>query len=189
MTADPESQGPALKPSGELLDMGRIAGVYGVKGWLKVMSYTEPQEQLFAYTPWWLKTAHGVKNVEIDASRAQGKGFVVHLRGLDDRDQAAQLNGVTVAVERRLLPELEAGDYYWHELQGLRVVSHWQDQSHDLGRVARLMETGANDVLVVAPDEQSMDDRERLVPYVPGQFVRTVDLAGGCILVDWDPEF
>lgn len=173
----------------DLLDMGRIAGVYGVKGWLKVMSFTEPPEQLFAYSPWWLKTAHGVKAVEIDASRAQGKGFVVHIEGLDDRDQAAQLSGVTVAVERRLLPELEEGDYYWHELQGLRVLSHWQGQSYNLGRVARLMETGANDVLVIAPSEQSMDDRERLVPYVPGQFVRSVDLAGHCILVDWDPEF
>lgn len=173
----------------DLLDMGRLSGVYGINGWLKVMSYTEPQSQLFTYTPWWLKTAQGVRRVEIDANRAQGKGFVVHIQGLDDREQAAQLSGVTVAVERRLLPELEEDDYYWHELQGLRVVSQWQDQSHDLGRVVRLLETGANDVLVIAPDEQSMDDRERLVPYVPGQFVCSVDLAGGCIQVDWDPEF
>ena len=181
MAADPGAS--------DVLNMGRIAGAYGVQGWLKVMSFTEPPEQLFAYSPWWLKTAHGVKPVEIDASRVQGKGFVVHIEGLDDRDEAAQLSGVTVAVERRLLPELEEGDYYWHELQGLRVVSQWQSQSYDLGRVGRLMETGANDVLVITPDGQSMDERERLVPYVPGQFVKSVDVAGDCILVEWDPEF
>ncbi|MDQ2077300.1 ribosome maturation factor RimM [Marinimicrobium sp. ABcell2] len=173
----------------KLIDVGRIAGVYGIKGWLKVQSFTQPADNLFAYHPWWLKTPHGVKQVEIDASRPQGKGYVIHLKGVDDRDLAAHYTGQVIAVERAQLPALDAGDYYWHQLQGLRVISRYQGQSQDLGCVSKLMETGANDVLVVAPDAQSVDERERLIPYVPEHYVLRVDLAEGMIEVDWDPEF
>lgn len=172
-----------------LIDVGRISGVYGIKGWLKVQSFTQPADNLFNYHPWWLKTPHGVKQVEIDAARPQGKGYVVHLKGVDDRDLASHYTGQIIAIERAQLPALDVGDYYWHQLQGLRVVSRYQGLSHDLGRVANLLETGANDVLVVAPDSESIDQRERLVPYVPEQYVLSVDLAAGTIEVDWDPEF
>lgn len=172
-----------------LVDVGRISSVFGVKGWVKIHSYTEPGDGLFGYAPWWLKTPHGVKPLEIDEYRAHGKGFVAHVRGVDDRDQAALLCGQNIAVERGQMPALPEGDYYWHQLQGLAVISHFEGKPQRLGRVARLMETGANDVLVVAPDAQSIDGRERLVPYVPGQFVQRVDLETGCIEVDWDPAF
>lgn len=173
----------------KLIDVGRIAAVHGVKGWLKVQSFTQPADNLFHYHPWWLKTPHGVKPVEIDGSRPQGKGFVVHIKDLDDRDLAAQYTGLVIAVDRQLLPELDSGEYYWYQLEGLRVVSRQDGRAIDLGRVSKLLETGANDVLVVTPDAESVDDRERLVPYVPGQFVQQVDLAAGRIDVDWDPEF
>jgi 16S rRNA processing protein RimM len=173
----------------KLIDVGRIAGVYGIKGWLKVQSFTQPADNLFDYYPWWLKTPHGVKQVEVGASRPHGKGYVVQLKGIGDRDVAAQYTGQVIAVEREQLPALEAGDYYWHQLQGLQVISHYQGQPRNLGRVAKLLETGANDVLVVAPDAESIDQRERLVPYVPEQYVLSVDLAAGRIGVDWDPEF
>lgn len=179
----------ARKQGTNLIDVGQIAGVYGIKGWLKVHSFTEPQDNLFAYGPWWLKTAHGVRSVEIDESRPHGKGYVVHIQGVDDRDQAAFYTGVTIAVEKQQLPDLEGDDYYWHQLQGLKVVSHWDGQRLELGRVVRLLETGANDVLVVQGDADSIDQRERLVPYVPEQFVQSVDLEAGVIDVLWDPEF
>lgn len=175
--------------SSNLVNVGRITALYGVKGWVKIHSYTEIAEDLFAYHPWWLKTSHGVKQVEVDEARPHGKGFVAHIKGVDDRDQAAQLTGVDIAVERNLLPELDDGEFYWSQLEGLVVVTNYGGASQRLGRVTKLMETGANDVLVVAPDDQSIDQRERLVPYVPGQFILAVDLAAGEIQVDWDPEF
>jgi len=172
-----------------LVDVGRITAVFGIQGWVKIHSFTEPQDNLFRYGPWWLKTARGVKPVEIDESRPHGKGYVAHIKGVDDRDQAAAYTGVTIAVEKDQLPELEGEDYYWYQLEGLRVISHWQGQEYDFGRVQRMLETGANDVLVIAPDADSFDQTERLVPYVPGDFVQSVDLSAGRIDVEWDPEF
>lgn len=172
-----------------LVNIGRITAVYGVKGWFKIHSYTEIAEDVFAYNPWWLKTAHGVKQVEVDEARPHGKGFVAHIKGIDDRESAVQYTSVDIAVERDLLPELDDGEYYWSQLEGLKVTSVYGGQAQRLGRIAKLLETGANDVLVVVPDDQSIDQRERLIPYVPEQFVVSIDLAVGEMQVDWDPEF
>ena len=175
--------------SSNLVSVGRITSVFGVQGWVKIHSFTEPGDNLFEYAPWWLKTAHGVKQVEIDAYRPHGKGFVAHVKGVDDREQAALITAVDIAVERSELPALEQGEYYWHQLEGLAVFTRVAGNVQRLGCVAKLMETGANDVLVVAPDRDSIDDRERLIPYVPEQFVLAIDLEAGSLEVDWDPEF
>ena len=168
-----------------LVNVGQITAVHGIKGWVKVHSATEPPENLLQYRPWWLKTRHGVKAVDIDDSRAHGKGFVAHIVGVDDRDRAGEYCGVDIAVERQQLPPLASGEYYWHQLEGLQVFSDYEGQTYALGRVARLMETGANDVLVV----RDGDGRERLIPYVPGQFIKAVDLDAGQLRVEWDPTF
>lgn len=172
-----------------LIDVGRITSVFGIKGWVKVQSDTEPPENIARYSPWWLKTRHGVKAMVVDQFQPHGKGYIAHIEGVDDRDAAEALARVTIAVERSQMPSLAPDEYYWHQLVGLVVISEFDGRAVKLGRVSRLMETGANDVLVVAPDETSLDERERLVPYVPGQFVKQVDLEAGVIRVDWDPEF
>lgn len=176
--------------SSHLVNVGRITAVYGIKGWVKVHSYTDPQENLFEYHPWFLKTRHGVKQIEIDDARPHGDAFVAHIVGVDDRDLAAQYTAADIAIERDLLPELDEGDYYWSQLEGLVVFTRFNGgERQRLGKISKLMETGANDVLVVTGDAQSIDKRERLIPYVPGQFVLSVDLEVGEMLVDWDPEF
>ncbi|NHN36200.1 ribosome maturation factor RimM [Pseudomaricurvus alcaniphilus] len=186
MSADKDSS--AQKVS-NLIDVGRITAVYGIKGWVKIHSDTEPADNIFNYTPWWLKTRHGVKCVEVDAHRPHGNGLVAHLKGVDDRDLAEQFCRVSIAVERDQIPQLESGEYYWHQLEGLQVISEFEGQRYALGRVKQMLETGANDVLVVQGEEGSLDANERLIPYVPGQFVKHIDLGAGTILVDWDPEF
>jgi 16S rRNA processing protein RimM len=172
-----------------LVNVGRITALFGIKGWVKVHSYTEPPENLFEYHPWWLKTAHGVKKVEIDEARPHGDAYVAHLVGVDDRDIAALYTAVDIAVERNLLAVLADGDYYWSQLEGLAVFTQFNGARQRLGVVSKLFETGANDVLVVLGDAESIDQKERLVPYVPEQFVLSVDLTAGEMLVDWDPEF
>lgn len=173
----------------DLVNVGRVTAVFGIKGWVKIHSYTQPQENLFDYYPWWLKTKHGVKKVEIDEARPHGDAFVAHFVGVDDRDLATEYTAADIAIERRLLPKLDAGEYYWSQLEGLAVYTQVADKQARLGVVSKLFETGANDVLVVAADAESIDQRERLIPYVPEQFVLSVDLAEGKMLVDWDPEF
>ncbi|ODS24462.1 ribosome maturation factor RimM [Candidatus Endobugula sertula] len=172
-----------------LLNVGRITTVYGVKGWIKVHSQTEPAENLFHYQPWYLKTKHGIKAVDLVDWRSHGKGFIAQIKDIDNRAVAEQLCPVDIAIEKSQLAVLPDGDYYWHQLEGLRVISEFDGQRYDFGLVKKILPTGANDVLVVVGDAQSLDQDERLIPYIPGQFVKSVNVIDGTIYVEWDPEF
>jgi 16S rRNA processing protein RimM len=165
---------------GEFIEMGRIAGLYGVRGWVKVYSHTEPRDHILEYSPWYLKIQGKWVPIAPAEGRIHGKGVVARLEGYTDRDAAAQLVGTDIAMHRDQLPAAEEGEYYWHDLIGLRVVT---TGGAELGQVDHLLETGANDVLVVK------GERERLIPYTPGQAVVKVDLASGVLTVEWDPEF
>ncbi len=167
------------------LIVGRISGVYGIKGWVRIHSFTEPADNLFGYRDWKIRRRDGWETIDIDDGREHGKGLIAHIVGVDDRNAAELLKGCDIAVPRELLPALEQDQYYWHQLEGLTVVTAGQC----LGKVDHLLETGANDVLVVKPCEGSIDSRERLIPWVQGQYVKQVDLEAATIEVDWDPEF
>lgn len=168
--------------------VGQLAGVFGVKGWVKVRSFTQPEENIVEYVPWRLRTANGVRSLEVDAYNFRPQGLVVHFKGIDDRDVAALLGRAEIEVDIEKLPILPSGEYYWHQLIGLKVITE-ASGSQVLGVVSDLIETGANDVLVVHPSPDSVDSRERLVPYVPDLYVRKVDVDAGKIHVMWDPEF
>ena len=167
------------------LVVGKITGCYGIKGWVKIHSFTEPPENFLAFGHWMLKRRGGMEPIEFDAGRRQGKGLVAHIAGVDDRTAAESLRGLEVTAPAGSLPQLEQGDYYWHQLQGLQVWCRDGDDRVLLGTVDYLIETGANDVLVIKASEGSIDDRERLVPYLPGDVVTRVDLEEAVIEVDW----
>jgi 16S rRNA processing protein RimM len=172
--------------SEDFVVLGKVSSVYGVKGWVKVYSYTDPMDRILEYGDWTLRKDQKVIQVEVDKGRSHGKGMVAHLKGIDDRDVAKQYSGYEICVPRDRLPELVEGDYYWYELEGLAVVT---TQGVTLGKVDYMMNAGSsNDVLVVKGDSNSIDRRERLIPYVD-QFVLDVNLETGQIQVDWDPEF
>ncbi len=159
--------------------MGRVSGPYGVKGWVKVQSFTEPREAILEYSPWRV-CAQGVElTAHVIEGRRQGQGVVAALDVARDRDQARGLAGAEIRVARSQLPPPGPGDYYWVDLLGLRVVTLAGD---DLGRVERMMETGANDVMVVR------GERERLIPFIDS-VVREVSFESATIRVDWDPQF
>jgi 16S rRNA processing protein RimM len=158
--------------------LGYISAVHGIKGWVKVHSWTSPMEAIFEYQPWLL--GEDRKPVKIIDGRKQGKGLAALLPGYDDRDQAVTLVGQQIFVGRDQLPPTEEGKYYWSDLEGLEVHTTGGEV---LGKVTRMMETGANDVMVL------QGDRERLVPFIQGQYVKRVDLEAGLIEVDWDPDF
>lgn len=168
----------------KLIMLGRISGVYGVKGWVKVFSDTDPREGIANYSEWLLKRQHGWQRITVENGRKQGKNIVVKLAGIDDRNMAATLSGCEIAVSRDQIASAKPGEYYWIDLEGLKVVT---TAGVDLGSVDHLLETGANDVLVVREEESGT--RERLIPWLPGEVVTEVDLEGGQMTVDWDPEF
>ena len=167
--------------------IGQIVGVFGIKGWLKVRS--DAETPITEFSPWYLATPHGLKIFEVDDYLERPQGLIVHLQGVDDRDAAASIGKARIEVEKALLPDLGSDEYYWHQLIGLRVVTVFSGVKSDLGCVERLIETGANDVLVVKGDEHSADQLERLIPYIPEMYVLEVNVALRQITVDWDPQF
>jgi len=160
--------------------LGRISGLFGVRGWVKVFSSTEPREGIIEYNPWQIRVRDEWRSVKIEAGQRQGKSVVVKLEGVDDRDAAASLMDAEIAVKRSDLPATEAGEFYWADLQGLSVRT---ETGVELGTVDHLIATGANDVLVVK------GDRERLIPFVREQVVKQIDLDRQLLIVDWDPDF
>lgn len=166
--------------------MGKLTSPYGVKGWLKVYSYTSPMDGILDYPEWQLRLDGKTAMRQVVQGRRQGKGLVVSLEGVASREAAELWAGAEILLPKDALPALEAGEYYWHQLEGLRVVTR---EGVDLGRVSYLFETGANDVLVVRGDAEAVDDKERLLPFLPGQVVHEVDLDAVRMTVDWDPDF
>ena len=170
---------PVTDDAAEWTVLGRVSGLFGVRGWVKVFSHTSPKENILSYKTWYLKDADGWHPFELDQGRIHGKGIVAALKGVADRDQAAGLLEAEIAIPRDQLPQTAQDEYYWADLEGLRVINL---DGVELGRVDYLFETGANDVMVVKGRKQ------RLLPFI-GQVVAGVDLAAGVITVDWDPEF
>lgn len=166
--------------SGRFIVVGRVSGLHGVKGWLKVFSYTEPLDNIVRYKPWLLERDEHAMRFEVDAGARHGKGVIAHLGGVDDRDAAATLVGANILVDRDQFSRAGDDEFYWADLIGLDVATK---SGVSLGKVDSLMETGANDVLVVH------GDRRRLVPFVMDEVIRDVDLRAGQVIVEWDPEF
>ena len=158
------------------VQLGKVIGLHGLNGWLKVHSYAEPREAIFSYQPLII----GGRTFEKFAGKVQGKGLLLHLEGREDRTAVEPLLGAAVEVDRDRMPALADDQYYWSDLEGLQVES---SDGHDFGRVAQLMSTGANDVLVVR------GAKETLIPFVQGIYVLDVDLEAGRILVAWSPEY
>ena len=169
------------KPDKRII-LGRVSGIHGIHGWLKVFSYTDPKENIFLYQPWLLgdgREQGGEKWTEIEFTDhgASGKTLVVKLPGIEDREAAFALVGSMLAVARERLPEPEPGEYYWADLMGMEVVA---TAGEYLGRVVAIRATGANDVLIVQGEQR------RSIPFVMEEVVKQVDKDGAVITVDWE---
>jgi len=158
--------------------LGRISGLFGVRGWVKIHSYTDPREAILEYANWLIESAGEWRSVAIAEGKPHGKTIVARFEGVEDRDAATGLVQARIGVERGALPAPRDGEYYWSDLEGLTVE---QNNGEIIGEVAYLIETGANDVLVVRKAGQ-----EILIPFVTEEVVKDVDLAAGVIRVDWE---
>ena len=157
--------------------LGHVSGLFGVKGWFKVHSYTEPRDAILTYRNWLLERDGDWQPVRIEEGKRHSKTVVARLEGVTDRDAAAAYVGAGIGIFREEMPELKSGEYYWTDLEGMEVVSI---SGRKLGKVNYLLATGANDVLVV------QGDQEILIPFVRNEVIKDVDIAKGVISVDWE---
>lgn len=163
----------------DLICVGHILGAQGIKGWVRIFSSTSPRENLVKYSPWVIE--QGDKSTTVNVTgRTQGKNVIARLEGCDTRNQAEALTGCKIWIAAAQLPGLQAGDYYWADLIGLTVESL---QGEPLGVVSSMLETGADDVMVVT------GDRERLIPFVIDHIVHEVDIERQRLVVDWLPDY
>lgn len=163
-----------------LVIVGEISGSYGVKGWVKVRSYTDPPENILRYRPWMLEQGGRPLPYQMIGGKPYRGGVIAALENIESPERARELRGATIMVDRAQFPPAGAGEYYRVDLIGTTVRNL---EGRVLGLVRDVMTTGANDVLVV------QGERERLIPFVLGHTVKTVDLQAAEILVDWDEDF
>lgn len=167
---------------GRRILLGRVLGAFGVRGEARLESWTEPRDAIFRYQPWILRSPQGVeRELRGVRGRDSGKHLVATFPDVTDRDQVEAMRGTEIHVPRAALPPPKPGEYYWVDLEGLRVVTV---DGVPLGTVSHLFSTGSNDVLVARDDE-----RERMIPFVQSRYVTGVDFDAGVVTVDWDPDF
>ena len=167
--------------------VGKLNGLFGVKGWVKIFSNTQPKENILTYSPWYLKRDGQWQEFKVLSGKSHGKGVIAHLDGCDDRDIAATLIGSEIAIKREQLAKPASGEYYWNDLIGLLVKNL---DGIELGSITSLLETGANDVMVLRGEkEETGKKRERLIPFIFEEVIQEVNLEQGFMIVDWDSDF
>jgi len=213
---------PGSGSGGSLLDplddkpivLGKVIGFYGVRGWVKVHSDTDPRENIVRYRRWWLGDASNKRAIEVVQGKRVGKNVVAKIAGIETREQAATLLGSTISILRSDLPALPESEVYWTDLVGCDV---FEANGERIGPVKRLIETGANDVLIVKDERLDKADeidqtsgvtasraskptksenksktskrQDILIPWLRPQVILEVDLSQKRISVDWDPDF
>jgi 16S rRNA processing protein RimM len=169
-----------------MIVLGRILAPYGVKGWVKVRTFGDDPESWKRMSRWWLgqdPEGDQWRELWLDGFKAHAGGWVAKFTGLEDREGAESLGGLYVAAPREALPKTDADEYYWTDLIGLAVVTESGDA---LGRVESLIETGANQVLVVRDGDAAQS--KRLLPFIT-QVIKAVDVPGGKITVAWQADW
>ncbi len=163
----------------QLITLGKIGKTYGIKGWFKVISFTNPAENILNYPTWTLKHPRSTEVVAIEASRPHAGGFIAKIKGCETPEEARLYTNAEIQIPKEELPELAPDEHYWHDLIGIEV---YDLNNKKLGVIDEVMATGANDVL------RLKGESECLIPYIP-QVIQTIDLENKRLIVDWDPNF
>ena len=171
-----------------LVSLGSVLSPFGLQGAVKVFSYCRPKQSIFRYNQWLLVAESGdEKLVTIERHQLSGKYLIVKLKGVDTPERAKEYKNWKIAVAEQQLEKSGEDTFYWYQLEGCRVVL--QKTKQVLGVVSHLIETGANDVLVVVPSAESMDAKQRLIPWIIDNTVVDVDVVAKSIVMDWDADY
>ncbi len=160
--------------------VGQFGRPHGIKGFITVVSFTEPRENIIDYAHWHIGINNQWQPLNILQTTVNNKDILVQVEGYAEREQVAQLTNFEIAVKREQLKKLKPDEYYWHELIGMAVVTK---QGEALGHVTELMATGSNDVLIVKGENRY------LIPFLADDVILDIDSSQRLITVDWDVDF
>ena len=161
--------------------LGKITGVHGIKGWLKIQSFSSPPENILNYPSWIINNQGEEELYSIEQGRKQNNKIVVKLEKIDDRNTAESLINSKIQILRSDLPKLSNENYYWSDLVGLSVLS---SEEKVIGKIESLIETGANDVMVII----TLKDERILIPFVMHEIIKEVNVELNYIKIDWSIE-
>jgi len=164
----------------ERIVVGKFGRPQGIKGLVRVISCTEPRENVLDYPNWSMQLRGVWHDVKHSQDNITPQHIVTHIEGYTTREQVAELTNATIAVPKEALPSLKSGEFYWHQLVGMSVV---HEQGQVLGTVESIFATGSNDVLVV------VGEKRRLIPYLMDDVIQKIDTDSGVITVCWDVDF
>lgn len=160
--------------------MGKIASPYGVRGWTKVISYTDPIDNLLNYPDLLIQHRNQWQLIRVEKGKVHGKWLIVKLTGCDDREKVKEYTNNAIAILHEQFNPLKTKEYYWNDLIGLTVTT---EAGIEVGTIDSLMETGSNDVIVI----KDSYNRQILIPYIK-QVVKSINLENKIMTVDWDIE-
>lgn len=167
------------KPDSEYIIVGRIGSSYGVRGWVKIQTFTEFKANVLDYNPWYINEPdQPEKPLFVEEGKTHGNGIIAKIKGFESPEAIRVYAGKTIYIKRSQLPELKTHEYYWSDLEGLTVINH---DGAILGKIIYLIETGANDVIVVK------GTHDIAIPYLPGSVVLGIDMEKREMYVNWDP--
>ena len=170
--------GQAQATLSDMVIVGKVGGPFGVQGFLKILSYTDPDENILTYRPWYLKIRDQWQAVPVTEAKINGQQLIARFDNITDRDIARRYTNCEIGVERSLLPAAPQGEFYWNDLIGLKVIA---TDGKEIGLVTAMMETGSNDVLVVQREKNEIG-----IPFIMGDVIIEVDLNEKFVRVNWD---
>ena len=176
-----------MKDQHSIVVVGKLGSAYGIKGWLKLHSFTEVSEDIFKYNPWYIQSNHDWNIVCLEDWKKHGKSYIVKLRGIDVREDVQYYSNLNIGVNSNTLPTLSDSEFYWLELVGM---DDFTTKNYHLGKVSEILETGSNDVLVIKANvNDAFNKKERLIPFIEEQVIKFISRKDNKIEVDWEPGF
>ena len=161
------------------INIGKVIGLHGVKGWLKILSFSSPPENIFNYKSLIISNKYINQIFHIEDSRKQGKKILIKLDNIDDRTSAESLKESDIYIQRSDLPQLSEDTYYWEDLLGFNVFNQ---NNIKIGNVDSFIETGSNDVLIV----KTRKNKNILIPFIMNKSIKVVNIESHYITVDWE---
>lgn len=162
--------------------VGRLGRPYGLKGWQHLQTFTQPPENIFEYKGWYVLHKKLWQPVKLAEYKLHGSTWIIHLEGINTKEEAALYSNFSIAVLRNELPRLEEGEYYWSDLEGLSVFTK---EGLSLGKIEYLYENTGQDIMAVKSALPGQQSKERHIPFIWEETVLEVDIIENKVIVDW----